>query len=138
MRRHTGTLRRTAMIAAATLVAAQPTPAQPATGPGLQHLLDAELARFPGRAGIWVKHLTLGEEAAVHADDTFNSASVIKLPVLALAFQMADRGERDVDLAREAPRDSPWFLDCGLNWLTSRVCANSTRARLRPCTTPCQ
>ena len=31
---------------------------------GLQKTLDAELARFPGRAGIWVKHLTTGEEAA--------------------------------------------------------------------------
>jgi beta-lactamase class A len=67
--------------------------AQPPNTSGLQRLLDAELARFPGRAGIWVKHLTLGEEAAVRADDTFNSASVIKLPVLVLAFQMADRGE---------------------------------------------
>src|SRR5215510_2449543 len=59
---------------------------------GLQRLLDAELARFPARAGVWVKHLTTGEEAAVHADDAFNSASVIKLPVMALAFELADKG----------------------------------------------
>lgn len=52
---------------------------------GLQRLLDAEVARFPGRAGIWVKHLTTGDSAAVRADEAFNSASVIKLPVLALA-----------------------------------------------------
>ena len=60
---------------------------------GLQRLLDAEVARFPGRAGIWVKHLTTGDSAAVRADEAFNSASVIKLPVLALAFQMADAGK---------------------------------------------
>jgi beta-lactamase class A len=60
---------------------------------GLQRLLDAELARFPGRAGIWVKHLTTGDSASVRADEAFNSASVIKLPVLALAFQMADAGK---------------------------------------------
>ena len=60
---------------------------------GLQHLLDAELARFPGRAGIWVKHLTTGDSAAVRADEAFNSASVIKIPILALAFEMADRGK---------------------------------------------
>ncbi len=60
---------------------------------GLQKLLDAELARFPARAGLWVKHLTTGEEAAVRADDTFNSASVIKIPVLVLAYQMAAKGE---------------------------------------------
>jgi beta-lactamase class A len=42
---------------------------------------------------VWVKHLTTGEEAAVRADEAFNSASVIKLTVLALAFEMADRGQ---------------------------------------------
>ncbi|HXG88907.1 MAG TPA: serine hydrolase [Vicinamibacterales bacterium] len=58
----------------------------------LQPLLDADLATFPGRAGIWVKHLTTGEEAGVRADETFNSASVIKIPVLMLAYQMAEKG----------------------------------------------
>jgi beta-lactamase class A len=58
----------------------------------LQRLLEAELARFPGRAGVWVKHLTTGEEAGVRADETFNSASVIKMPVLVLAYQLADKG----------------------------------------------
>jgi beta-lactamase class A len=59
---------------------------------GLQRLLDAELARFPGTAGVWVKHLTTGEEAGVRADQAFNSASVIKIPVMVLAFQLADQG----------------------------------------------
>jgi beta-lactamase class A len=58
---------------------------------GLQKLLDAEIGRFPGRAGIWVKHLTTGEEAGVRADEAFNSASVIKIPVLVLAFQLAEK-----------------------------------------------
>ena len=76
---------RLALLLAALAVAQTPS--------GLQRLLDAELARFPGRAGVWVKHLTTGEEAAVRADDTFNSASVIKIPVLVLAFQMAEKGQ---------------------------------------------
>ena len=80
-----------ALVAAAVRqLPAQPTPR--AAG-GLQRLLDAELARYPGKAGVWVKHLTTGEEAAVRADEPFNSASVIKLAVLALAFQMAEKGE---------------------------------------------
>jgi len=66
---------------------------EPRPAGGLQRLLDAELARFPGKAGVWVKHLTTGEEAAVRADEAFNSASVIKLTVLALAFDMADKGQ---------------------------------------------
>ena len=69
-----------------------PRPA-PAESSGLQRLLEAELARFPAKAGVWVKHLTTGDEAAVHADDAFNSASVIKLAVMTLAFQMADKGQ---------------------------------------------
>ena len=70
--------------------AAQPSPP---SATGLQRLLDAELARFPGKAGVWVKHLTTGEEAGVRADSTFNTASVIKIPVLVLAMQMADKGQ---------------------------------------------
>jgi beta-lactamase class A len=64
---------------------------------GLQKMLDAELARFPGRAGVWVKHLTTREEAGVNGDETFNSASVIKLPVLIMAYQLADRGALSLD-----------------------------------------
>jgi beta-lactamase class A len=84
-----------AMLISAQAASAQQTAAaQPSSAKsGLQRLLDAEFARFPGKAGVWVKHLTTGEEASVRADDSFNSASVIKLPVLALAMQMADKGE---------------------------------------------
>lgn len=64
---------------------------------GLQKILDAELARFPGRAGLWVKHLTSGDEAGVRADETFNSASVIKIPVFVMAYQQADRGSLSLD-----------------------------------------
>src|SRR5262245_45862290 len=64
---------------------------------GLQRVLDEATAGFPGRAGIWVKHLTSGEAAGTRAGETFNSASVIKIPVLVLAFQMADRGELKLD-----------------------------------------
>ena len=57
----------------------------------LQRVLDSALTGFPARVGVYVKHLTTGEEAASHADDTFNTASVIKLPVLVLAMQLADQ-----------------------------------------------
>jgi beta-lactamase class A len=68
--------------------------AAPAARPvDLQSLLEGELARFPGRAGVWVKHLTTGEEAGVRADEVFNSASVIKMPVLVQAFEMAEKGQ---------------------------------------------
>ncbi|MGD9906077.1 MAG: serine hydrolase, partial [Vicinamibacterales bacterium] len=64
----------------------------------LQALLDAELPKIPARAGIWVKHLTTGEEGAVRADEVFNSASVIKIPVAIQALEMGAAGR--IDLGR--------------------------------------
>jgi beta-lactamase class A len=65
--------------------------------PPLQNLLTRSAADFPGRAGIWVKHLTTGATAGMRDGEIFNSASVIKIPVMVLAFQMADRGELKLD-----------------------------------------
>ncbi|MDQ6611621.1 MAG: class A beta-lactamase-related serine hydrolase [Gemmatimonadota bacterium] len=85
------------LFALATATVPQPaqtqSPASSRRANGLQNLLEAELARFPARTGVWVKNLTTGEEAAVRADDTFNTASVIKIPVLVLAMQMADKAQ---------------------------------------------
>ena len=64
---------------------------------GLTKLLEAELSRFPARTGLYVKHMTTGEEAGVREHEQFNSASVIKLPVMVIAFQMAD--EKKLNLA---------------------------------------
>ena len=88
-------LSRTALVLTAVLVAIGSAGSQqPArSSAGLQRLLDAELARFPAKAGVWVKHLTTGEEASVRGDSAFNSASVIKIPVMVLAFQMAEKGQ---------------------------------------------
>jgi len=63
----------------------------------LQTLLTRASAEFPGKAGIWVKHLTTNETAGVRDAEMFNSASVIKIPVLVLAFQMADKGALNLD-----------------------------------------
>jgi len=93
----------TLLVLAASLavcqVSAQSTPGTPpgagapaAKPASLQAIIDTELPKITGRAGIWVKHLKTGEEAAFHADDQFNAASVIKIPVAVLAMQMVDEG----------------------------------------------
>jgi beta-lactamase class A len=79
----------------AALTVAPQTAAQRPTG--LQSLLDAELARFPAKAGIHVKHLKTGEEAAVRGDEVFNSASVIKIPVMVLAYQLSEKRSLSLD-----------------------------------------
>jgi hypothetical protein len=38
----------------------------------LSHLLAAEIAQFPAKAGVYVKHLKTGEDGGAHADDVFN------------------------------------------------------------------
>ncbi len=63
----------------------------------LNALLTRTAAEFPGKAAIWVKHLTTGETAGVRDSELLNSASVIKIPVMVLAFQMAERGELKLD-----------------------------------------
>ncbi|MGH9385046.1 MAG: hypothetical protein ACRD2N_12245 [Vicinamibacterales bacterium] len=39
-----------------------------AQGGRLQNILDSATAEFPGRAGIWAKHLATGEEAGEAED----------------------------------------------------------------------
>ena len=63
----------------------------------LKVFLARTVAEFPGHAGIWVKHLTTGETGGIQDTELFNSASVIKIPVLVFAFQMAERGELKLD-----------------------------------------
>ena len=77
------------VLALTAALAAQPSP--------LHNLLTRSASEFPGRAGIWVKHLTTGESAGARDAEMFNSASVIKIPVMVLAFQMAERGELKLD-----------------------------------------
>ena len=77
------------LFVAAALLTQQPT--------ALHSLLTRTASEFPGKAGIWVKHLTTGETAGIRDGEFFNSASVIKIPVLVLAFQMADKGTLNLD-----------------------------------------
>ena len=64
---------------------------------GLTRVLEAELSRFPARAGLYVKHLKTGEEAGVRADEAFNSMSVIKITIMVRAFQLAEAKKLSLD-----------------------------------------
>lgn len=72
-------------------------PAEPPGPASLQEVVDASLDGYPGQIGVYVKHLGTGEEAMVRPDSAFNSASVIKIPVLVLALQQAERGGLSLD-----------------------------------------
>jgi beta-lactamase class A len=102
------------VVAGTAIVCATPPSPAGASDDGLTRLLEAQLARFPAHSGIYVKHLASGEEATVRADDSFNSQSVIKLPILVRAFQMADAGalrlDERVPLTRAELRDGTGVL----------------------------
>ena len=72
-------------------------PVRAADEPGLAKLLAGEAARFPGKLTVYVKQLRTGQEAAVAPDEPMSSMSVIKLGILAKAYQMAERGALDLD-----------------------------------------
>lgn len=78
-----------ALALSAAVLAQQPT--------ALQALVTRTSNEFPGVAAIWVKHLTTGETAGARDGELLNSASVIKIPVLVLAFQLADKGALNLD-----------------------------------------
>ena len=69
----------------------------PAQTSHLAALLEAELAQFPAKAGVYVKNLATGEEASVRGNEHFESASTIKLATLVLAFRMADAHQIDLN-----------------------------------------
>jgi len=69
-----------------------------ATESGLTRLLEGELSHWPvTSSGIFVKHLGTGEQAAVRENMAFESASTIKVPIMVLAFQLADQGKLNLD-----------------------------------------
>ncbi len=78
--------------------------AQTQTPSNLTRLIEAELARFPAKTGVYVKHLGTGEEVVIRGDDHFNSASVIKIPVMILAFRLAEQNKLNLDERVEIKR----------------------------------
>lgn len=95
------------------ITAAQTTP--------LTRAIEAELERLPARTAVYLKHLKTGEQVAIRADDSFNSQSVIKVPIMVRAFQLAETGKLNLDeritLGRAELRDGSGvfqYVDMGL------------------------
>src|SRR5437764_9264292 len=74
-------------------VARLTTPARP---PTLEETIRARLDSLQAQSSFYAKHLVTGAEIAVRADEPMNTASVIKSPVMILAFRDADAGRLDL------------------------------------------
>ncbi len=71
----------------------QPVSAQYKTDKKLESRLKALIDSFHGIAGIYVRNLQTGREAAINADTIFPTASIIKVPILVGIFDKINQGE---------------------------------------------
>ena len=58
----------------------------------LEEQLKVLLDSFHGTAGVYVRNLKTGEEAAINADTIFPTASIVKVPILVGIFKKIDEG----------------------------------------------
>jgi beta-lactamase class A len=63
----------------------------------LEQIVRARLDSLDARTTFYAKQLSTGKELAIRADEPMNSVSVIKLPIMVLAFRDADAGKLNLD-----------------------------------------
>jgi beta-lactamase class A len=63
----------------------------------LTRSLQQLVSEFPGRVGIYVRHLETGEEVAINADTVFSTASMIKIPITIGIFDKIEKGQLRYD-----------------------------------------
>jgi len=63
----------------------------------LERRVQARLDALPARTSIYAEHLPSGRTLAVRADEPMNTLSVIKLPIMVLAYRDAEAGRLDLD-----------------------------------------
>lgn len=61
----------------------------------LQAKLEQLVQGFRGDVGVYVRHLSSGRTAAIHADTLFPTASMIKVPIMLKTFDLIDQGALD-------------------------------------------
>jgi beta-lactamase class A len=81
----------------ATPASTTPAPAAHATAATLDATVRARLDSLAAHGTFYAKQLSTGREVAVRADEPMNTASVIKIPVMILAYRDADAGRLDLD-----------------------------------------
>ena len=62
----------------------------------LQQKIEQYISDIDASFGVSIKHLETQEEAHIQGDRLFQMASVVKVPILATLFDLAERGEIDL------------------------------------------
>ena len=78
-------------------VAPSPSLAAPTPASDLREVIQARLDSLPAHATFYARQLSTGREIAIRADEPMNTASVIKIPVMILAFRDAEAGRLNLD-----------------------------------------
>ncbi len=90
-----------AMLTIATTVAAQmpqrPSQLARADTAGLRHTLDAIAQAHHGVLGYYISNLDTGERLALRADETFPTASLIKVPILVTLYDLVEQKQVSLD-----------------------------------------
>ncbi len=86
---------RVALAAAAAVMAGAACGSQQARS--LEETVRARLDALPAQTSMYAKHLASGREIAVRADRPMNTLSVIKLPIMVLAYRDAEAGRLALD-----------------------------------------
>src|SRR5262245_14057047 len=76
-----------------------------ASGP-LERLIHSRLSALHARIGLHALHMPTGREVAVNADEPMNTASVIKIPIMILAYRDAEAGLLHLDERYEVTLDN--------------------------------
>jgi beta-lactamase class A len=88
------------LIAACSSTATSSRPPQAdatANAGNVQAMIGARLDSLQAHSSFYAKQLSTGKEIAIRADEPMNTASVIKLPVMILAFRDVDAGKLKLD-----------------------------------------
>jgi beta-lactamase class A len=80
-----------------TACARVPAPVPSAPSANLEATIRARLDSLDAHGTFYAKQLPTGREVAVRADEPMNTASVIKIPVMVLAFRDAEAGRLNLD-----------------------------------------
>ena len=82
-----------------TLLCCAPDTQHSASGDGASPAgrVQASLDALDARSSFYAKHLPSGREIAIRADEPMNALSVIKIPIMVLAYQDFEAGRLDLD-----------------------------------------
>jgi beta-lactamase class A len=67
------------------------------TESSLQQHIRQQLDALDAQTAMYAKHLPSGQTVAIRADDPVNTLSVIKIPIMILAYRQAEAGNLDLE-----------------------------------------